>query len=314
MAANANTLWDSFGITSDWIEIYNPGPSNLNLQGWYLTDDDNSLTEWAFPDVTILAQDYLVVFASGMDTNVGAELHTSFQLKSDGEYLALVASGGVTVVHEYSPEFPKQFADISYGMGPIDDPRFFTNATPGSANTVGAEEFVADTKYDPDRGYYTNAVTVTITTATTGATIYVTTDFTRPTTNSTVYTDPMTLTNTTCLRAMAFQDNLYPSDADTQTYIFIDDVLNQPNDPATFPSSWAGTPAEYGMNPTIVTDPLYADRMHDALLSIPSISIVTETEHLFDGTTGIYTHPLETGPAWERPISFEWMNPQDTKG
>ncbi|MFT7488141.1 MAG: hypothetical protein ACI9OU_000531, partial [Candidatus Promineifilaceae bacterium] len=94
MAANANTLLDSFGVSSDWIEIYNPGPSNLNLQGWYLTDDADSLTEWAFPDVTIPALDYLVVFASGMDTNVGAELHTSFQLKSDGEYLALVASGG----------------------------------------------------------------------------------------------------------------------------------------------------------------------------------------------------------------------------
>jgi hypothetical protein len=314
MAANANTLLDSFGVSSDWIEIYNPGPSNLNLQGWYLTDDADSLTEWAFPDVTIPALDYLVVFASGMDTNVGAELHTSFQLKSDGEYLALVASGGVTVVHEFSPEYPQQFADISYGLGPLDDARFFTNATPGSANAVGAEEFVADTKYDPDRGYYTNAVTVTISTATTGATIYVTTDFTRPTTNSTVYTGPMTLTNTTCLRAMAFRDGLYPSDADTQTYIFIDDVLNQPNDPATFPSSWAGTTAEYGMNPTIVTDPQYADRMHDALLSIPSISIVTETENLFDASTGAYTHPGGVGFAWERPISFEWMNPEDPKG
>jgi len=39
MAKNASTLADADGDFSDWIEVYNPGPSQADLTGWYLTDD-----------------------------------------------------------------------------------------------------------------------------------------------------------------------------------------------------------------------------------------------------------------------------------
>ena len=43
------------------------------------------------------------------------ELHTSFALGADGEFLALVDSDGTTIIDQYAPEFPPQFEDISYG-------------------------------------------------------------------------------------------------------------------------------------------------------------------------------------------------------
>src|SRR5688572_31680749 len=51
MASNARTLADDDGDFSDWIEIYNPSPAPLSLNGYFLTDDSALLTKWQFPDI-----------------------------------------------------------------------------------------------------------------------------------------------------------------------------------------------------------------------------------------------------------------------
>ena len=38
-------------VSSDWIEIYNPGPEGINLGGWYLTNNDANLAKWPLPAV-----------------------------------------------------------------------------------------------------------------------------------------------------------------------------------------------------------------------------------------------------------------------
>ena len=45
-----------------------------------------------------------------------SELHTNFSLDSDGEFLALVKPNGVTIAQSFSPYFPPQQPDVSYGM------------------------------------------------------------------------------------------------------------------------------------------------------------------------------------------------------
>ncbi len=118
MASNGDTLQDEDLDYSDWIEIHNPTLAQVNLDGWSLTDDDDILAQWLFPAVSINPNDHLLVFASGKDRSVaGSELHTNFELASDGEYLALVEPDGVTIAHEFSPSYPKQFYDLSYGLG-----------------------------------------------------------------------------------------------------------------------------------------------------------------------------------------------------
>ena len=89
----------------------------MNLEGWYLTDNANDLTKWKFPAVTLGPDAYLVVFASGKDRRDPAgELHTNFKLSGAGEYLGLVRPDGVTVVSEFSPAYPIQAPDVSYGL------------------------------------------------------------------------------------------------------------------------------------------------------------------------------------------------------
>src|SRR2546421_3630141 len=79
MASNAKTLADRDGEYSDWIEIHNPDATALDLAGWYLTDDAHKLRLWCFPAITLPANGYLVLFASGKDRRDPArELHTNF--------------------------------------------------------------------------------------------------------------------------------------------------------------------------------------------------------------------------------------------
>ena len=117
LAENREGLLDEDDDSSDWIEIQNQGASIVNLEGWYLSDDADDLRQWRFPPVDLLPGEYLLVFASGKDRAVaGSEFHTNFRLDKGGEFLGLVAPGGVEPVHSYAPAYPSQRPGISYGF------------------------------------------------------------------------------------------------------------------------------------------------------------------------------------------------------
>lgn len=192
--------------------------------------------------------------------------------------------------------------------------QYFSQATPGKFNGSGAAEVVSDTQFSVKRGFYDAPFSVAITTDTTGATIHYTMDGSAPTeTAGLTYTGPIPISGTTCLRAMAFKPGALSTNVDTQTYIFLDQVIRQPAAPSGFPVTWGGTAADYAMDQRIVNDPRYSGLLRDSLLSIPTLSIVTDTSNLF-GPTGIYENPLMEGPAWERPVSLEWINPDGSTG
>ena len=116
MAQNDTKLKDQDGDYSDWMELFNDSASNVNLAGWCLTDAADDLQKWTFPAVSIGAGGYLIVFASNKNRAVaGSELHTNFKLAANGEYLALVRPDG-TVASGFAPEYPPQYADVSYGV------------------------------------------------------------------------------------------------------------------------------------------------------------------------------------------------------
>ncbi|HUT11618.1 MAG TPA: CotH kinase family protein, partial [Thermoguttaceae bacterium] len=663
MAVNSSTLLDQDGDSSDWIEIYNPTKTSVNLQGWYLTDEVGELTKWQFPRYFLSPNEYLLVFASGKDRpDPTAELHTNFQLSSDGEYLALVKADGATVAYDFSPAFPEQFPDISYGcasgvgtnvpdgdkltylvpgieeaalgtewtdaefddsawddyavashvliteigtvspdyieiqnirnqavdtsgwvvalnhgitrdvnnvhpilwelpdsIGPgqvlyrndtawgadivwassgpnwamiiddegnvvdfipwkystddlaaldvtingfpitvgdawsgesfnplgikngfsfqrrgssdgntaadwavaaqtmgrqnvelttpfstdistgmgfdagatgladaiqidvedamhgvnasfwaripfeVDDPRvvdslqlwikyndgfvaylngqevarrnapgtlawnssatstrsvlaslefeqidvtdglvwlrpgrnvlavhglnrtaansnfliaadlvqdskrYFTEATPGNVNSTGFTQFVEDTKFSVDRGFYEQPFSVEITSDTPGATIYYTRDGSEPSDKHGAIVDgPIAITTTTVLRATAYKAGFQPSNVDTQTYIFLENVIHQTG--SGMPSTWGSASANYAMDPDVVNDPRYRNTIKDDLRSIPTISLVLNPDDLWNSQTGIYSHTTSTGLAWERPVSVELID------
>jgi hypothetical protein len=138
MAANDSWLADEDGDFSDWIEIHNPDGAAVSLAGYHLTDSSTNLSKWTFPATTLDPGAYLIVFASGKNrTDPAARLHTDFQLSADGEYLALVAPDGVTVVSAIAPSYPPQFGNVSFGLDEGVSPpawSFFSTPTPGTPN------------------------------------------------------------------------------------------------------------------------------------------------------------------------------------
>ena len=144
MALNSSTLSDEDGDKPDWIELHNPFSTNIDIGGYYLTDDISALTKWQIPPSTVVnAQSYIVVYASSKDRSVsGQPLHTNFKLSSSGEYLAIVEQDGVTIAHEYSLQYPQQYEDISYGLcfdpNVTNQESFFSTPTPLMSNGAGS--------------------------------------------------------------------------------------------------------------------------------------------------------------------------------
>lgn len=325
VAANiaAGGLKDEDGELQDWIEIYNQGSSPVNLNGWSLTDDREDPDRWIFPSVTLASGQFLVVFASGKDrkpTTSGAKLHTNFKLNPAGEYLALLnPESPRAAATQFDPSYPEQRNDYSYGYDSAGPWRYFRTPTPGATNGASALEGVVPPPHlSVNRGWFDAPFPLIVTSSLPGVTCRYTTDGSEPTeTNGKVYSDPLRIANTTTLRVAGFKANMLPSSASTHTYLFADDILRQSNKPPGFPTGatvMAGFPSDYEMDPEIVSNPLYRGVMKDALLALPTLSIVCRTDDLFGAANGIYTHPTTRGPSWERPCSVEFIPLDGSRG
>lgn len=136
MASNSNTIADEFDEYDDWIEIYNASDFEVNLAGYYISDDLNNLTKYRIPVsstvATIPAKGFLLIWADNQSSQ--GDLHTNFALSSSGEDVVLVAPDGVTIVDSYT--YGPQNTDISMGreVDGFDEWVFFTRPTPGASN------------------------------------------------------------------------------------------------------------------------------------------------------------------------------------
>ncbi|MCA9211782.1 MAG: tandem-95 repeat protein, partial [Planctomycetales bacterium] len=306
----------------DWIELHNQLDVDLNVSGTHLTDDRDEPTKWQFPLGTVVpANGYLVVFASGenvLDTNLDEQnlLHTNFQLGSNGEYLALNSPGG-ELIDEFN-SVPDQFANYSYGrIG--DGISYFATPTPGEPNVDAKTGRASEVTVSVGHGFYTEPLTVTLSSDNQNATIRYTIDGSIPTgENGSDYNGPITVSSTTTLRAAALDDALLPGVIATNTYIFLDDIILQSPD-GSAPEGWPTRPVrgqafDYGMDPNIVNDPQWGPQLHAALTQIPSVSIVTPLENLIDDREGIYVNASRDGREWEREASIEMIYPDQTEG
>jgi len=114
MAANTITVADQDGEYDDWVELYNRSNSAINLNGYYLSDDENLLTKWTFPNISIQANDYLIIWCDTAG-NSQAGLHSNFKFASDQEEVYLTDPNGIVVDAVHFVNMP---ADISYARIP----------------------------------------------------------------------------------------------------------------------------------------------------------------------------------------------------
>ncbi|MGC6458522.1 MAG: lamin tail domain-containing protein, partial [Akkermansiaceae bacterium] len=114
MASNTRSVPDitDFEDYPDWIELHNPGLTEVSLDGYFLSDNPGDPFKWPIPaGATIPAGGYLMVMADGNDAAPGEshprgywpwrnftteKYHTNFSLSADGESVILTQATGQT--------------------------------------------------------------------------------------------------------------------------------------------------------------------------------------------------------------------------
>ena len=136
MSINDATIYDEEGEYDDWFEIYNDEDQPILLDGFYTTDKRDNLTKWQFPisNTQIEPGGYKVIWCDE-DQEQGIT-HTNFKLSGSGEFLALVAPDGITIIDSIS--FPEQEPDVSYGRleDGTGDWVFLDSPSPGATNQL----------------------------------------------------------------------------------------------------------------------------------------------------------------------------------
>ncbi len=317
MSLNNTTISDEDGDYSDWIEIYNISNSQVNLNGWYLSDDIDQPLKWQIEEAVIEAQGYLLIFASSKDRKGTGELHSNFKISSSGEALILSDSDG-DLIDFIGPIALEE--DISFGSlndGQIENKVAFKPASPNTSNNLGTPFFIETDmlSFSKEAGFYEDAFSLNISSEQ-GMEIRYTLDSSDPLPSSLLYDgsidivdlgdeeDELALIETglgweqpkslgekaTVVKVASFHNNVRRSPIETATY-FISRRINQ------------------------------------NYLGLPIISLSSSNDSLFSNDKGIYvpgdsfvdSQPLLTGNyelkgrEWEREIHMEFFNESHEK-
>ena len=135
ISASNHSVPDNYGNYPDWLEIFNPADSTVDLAGWYLSDELDDATKHRFvsdDSTKIPAHGFILLYA---DNEPGqGSTHVSFKLDAGGDNLVLTAPDAFTIIDSVS--FGFQVSDTSYGRYPDGSPswEYFSYTTPGASN------------------------------------------------------------------------------------------------------------------------------------------------------------------------------------
>lgn len=130
---NGGSLTDAAGGTPDWVELYNPGDTALDISGCGLSDDHKEIKKFVFPaGTTVEAKGCLVVYLVGASgTAVENALCAPFALSKTGEYLYLTDANTALLQQLAVPALEP---DVSYARRDDGSYGFTDKLTPGKEN------------------------------------------------------------------------------------------------------------------------------------------------------------------------------------
>ena len=304
MAKNASLLIDEDGQFEDWIELYNYGSVDIDLEDFWLSDDEENPAKWTFPEVTIEAGEFLIIFASEKDEVIDGEVHTNFKIRADGEELVLSDEEGnvIDLMEKQGMAMDESWGRTEDGTGAF---MMYHLPTPGSSNEDHNIDYAIS--FSHEAGQYVQSFELTID-APEELTLHYTTDGSVPTADSPIYEEGIMLESRegdpndistiqvtedeleyeptgevykiNTIRVRAFMEEMPMSKIHTRSYM-IDPNLNR--------------------------------------YTIPMVSLVTEADNFFDDEKGIYVpgdnytgsessmNCFKRGKDWERPVHLEYF-------
>lgn len=239
LASNKTTNTDPlYGTYSDWIELYNASSQTVDLSGYSLTNDVQLVKKWNIPaGITIASKGTIIFWANGLNKG----MNTNFSLSVDGEFVGLLDPNGKIVD---SLNFDLQKTDISYGR--VTDANtnwgYFAKPTPNASNNT-SQVIIKTQKpvFSLAPAFYKSPQTVSIT-AEVGAKIYYTINGSTPTISSSLYINPLNLTKTMVLKAIAVKNSEQHSDVITRTYFINEHTFDLPVLSISTDSNWMFNP------------------------------------------------------------------------
>jgi hypothetical protein len=228
-AANWKQFKDNYDNTEDWIELYNSAATTTNISAWGLTDDDTNLQKWQFPTGTsIPAGGFLRVWCSKRNENVGGVLHTNFSLnQTKGNDIIVLSKANGVIVNSITVEKTQVHQSRCRATDGANTWKICTTPTPSATNNGSTQfsSFATRPEMSLAAGFYPTTQTVSITTTEAGATLHYTLDGTQPTLSSPVYAGPLTLAQTTVVKAIAYSADAtkLPSFIQFNTYFINED-------------------------------------------------------------------------------------------
>ncbi|MDC0303664.1 CotH kinase family protein [Flavobacteriales bacterium] len=223
-SSNNNIILDFDGDSRDWLELYNEEEAPIDLSGYFLTDSRNDTTKWQIQSGSIPALGHLLIFASGKDRPSGNELHTSFKLSQGGETVRLF-DPNLFLVDSISIPFIS--TDLSYGA--VTDGNsvrgYFDLPTPNASNntSISSNHIIAYApKFNKPTGVYQQQFSVEVGSNDQGSIIRYSLDGSDPDTTSSVYTAPISVTETIVLKARVYKEGLIASTTTTANFLFLE--------------------------------------------------------------------------------------------
>ncbi len=320
LASNSSINIDSdFNSYSDWLELYNPNSTNVDLSNWYLTDNLSDSTKWQIPNGTlILAGEYLIFWTDGRDSTL-QNFHTNFKLSQTGEEIGLYNSN-IELID--SIIYGNQTVDISFGRRPDAglDWYYFDSPTPGESNNTSIFLKVTAPKFSLPAGFYTNDQILEISAEDPSVTIRYTINGNEPTESSPIYSDPLEI------KSRVGDPNVFseiPTNKDPHEWL---PDWESPSGEVFKASTIRARAYKDGYNPSeIITSTFFIDEnIFLKYSTLPVISLVSDYKHLFDDNTGIYVpgvnHIAGNSSSgnyfedWEKPAHIEFFNSAGSLG
>jgi hypothetical protein len=226
VSSNKSIIADEDGDFSDWIEIINLGEDIINLKDYSLSDSYNNIQKWIFPNYFIFPDEKLIIWASGKDrkhSDQNRHLHTNFSIESSGEEV-LLSNPQQQIIDKIDPIFIP--SDISYGRYPNGSGSFYfyTTPSPGNANNAdGYENYCQYPIFEPKGGIYKAPLKISVNT---DLPVYYTTDGNNPSSSSNMYSNKITINNTTQIKAQIIDPNKNISSVVSNSYLIVNESLN----------------------------------------------------------------------------------------
>ncbi|MEZ5195985.1 MAG: CotH kinase family protein [Bacteroidales bacterium] len=315
MSLNTQTIIDDFGETSDWVELYNSSSTEIDLDGWYLSDQAENPLLWQFPDTSLQPNGFILIFCSGRDT-LSNYLHTCFQLKSSGEELIL-SDNNENLLDQYESVALRNDETFGRNIDGNSQMLIFYQGSPGTTNSGNI--VLNSVSFSDESGFYESGFDLELSKQYPDGQIHYTLNG----------NDPMPGTNYTFqfnsaipLEESQNQQAIYSyiptTPANNYGYYFWHTPIGEVEKHVVVKARvfQNGQAMSHVAANTYFIDPDIQSRF-----TMPVLSLITDSISLFCDDTGIYVPGVrhvpgvlksgnycERGDAWERPTSIEMFS------